>query len=164
MTEKLWIIYKSGIGFSRMTAEMLQERLEDYFNVFIGSAKKIDPTFLLEEKFDYLIVGDVIKKNIPSEEIQNWLVRYKDASQKENFSIKTISGFYISLKEKNIEPFLANFLQENVKAGLVHPYILELKLNKISFTLENEAFELIKHYSNDLITFLLNLYKNKEEK
>jgi hypothetical protein len=52
---KLWIIYKDGIGFSKIIAEMLQDRLEDYIDVSVGNAKKIDPTFLVEEKFDYLI-------------------------------------------------------------------------------------------------------------
>ena len=30
MKVKLWIIYKENIGFSRMIAEMLQDRLEDF--------------------------------------------------------------------------------------------------------------------------------------
>ena len=47
---KLWIIYKNGIGFSKIIAEMLQDRLEDYIDVSVGNAKKIDPAFLVEEK------------------------------------------------------------------------------------------------------------------
>ena len=52
MNIKLWIIYKEGIGFSRMIAEMLQDRLEDYIDVYIGNAKRIEPVFLVEERFD----------------------------------------------------------------------------------------------------------------
>jgi hypothetical protein len=40
---RLWIIYKEGIGFLRIIAEMLQDRLEDYIDVSLGIAKKIDP-------------------------------------------------------------------------------------------------------------------------
>ena len=45
---KLWIIYKEGIGFSKLIAEMLQDRLEDYIDVSVGNAKQIDPAFLVE--------------------------------------------------------------------------------------------------------------------
>ena len=54
-TMKLWIIYKNGIGFSKFIAEMLQNRLEDYIEVYVGTAKKIDASFLAKEKLDYLI-------------------------------------------------------------------------------------------------------------
>ncbi|MFX1324463.1 MAG: hypothetical protein ACFE8N_05870, partial [Promethearchaeota archaeon] len=73
---KLWIIYKEGIGFSRIIGEILQDRLEDYIDVFIGNAKKVDPSYLVEEKLEYLITGDVISDNNPSMEIQNWLLKF----------------------------------------------------------------------------------------
>ena len=41
-------------------AEMLQDHLEDYIDVSVGNAKKIDPAFLVEERLDYLIIGDAI--------------------------------------------------------------------------------------------------------
>jgi len=78
MKIKLWIIYKNGIGFSKIIAEMLQDRLEDYIDVDVGRAKKIDPAYLVEERADFLIIGDIISKEIPSLEIQNWLLKYWD--------------------------------------------------------------------------------------
>jgi len=48
----LWIIYKEGMVISKIIAEMLQDRLEDYIDVSVGNAKKIDPSFLAEEKLD----------------------------------------------------------------------------------------------------------------
>jgi len=59
MNIKLWIIYKEGIGFSRIIAEMIQDRFEDYIDVSVGNANMIDPAFLVEEKFDCLIIGDI---------------------------------------------------------------------------------------------------------
>ena len=81
---KLWIIYKNGIGFIKIVAEMLQDRLEDYIDVSVGTAKKIDPVFLAEEKLDYLMIGDTLIKEIPSIEIQNWLIKYWEISKKKN--------------------------------------------------------------------------------
>ena len=49
---KLWIIYKNGIGFSKIIAEMLQDHFEEYIDVSVGCAKKIDPEFLVEEGLD----------------------------------------------------------------------------------------------------------------
>ncbi len=33
-------MYKNGIGFSKIIAEILQDRLEDYIDVDVGNAKK----------------------------------------------------------------------------------------------------------------------------
>ena len=111
---KLWIIYKEGIGFSKIIAEMLQDRLDDYIDVSLGIAKKIDPAFLVEERLEYLIIGDVISELIPSKEIQNWLFKYGEMAKKSNLIVKTISGFYVVLPDGSKEPFWTEFLQENV--------------------------------------------------
>ena len=153
---KLWIIYKEGIGFSRIIAEMLQDRLEDYIDVSVGNAKKIDPEILVEEKLDFLIIGDVISKEIPSLEIQNWLYKYRESSKNNNLIIKTISGFYVALVEISVEPFWVEFLHNNVKAELFLPPVLRLRLNKACLALENGALELVKGYSHAFIEFLLN--------
>ena len=87
MKIKIWIIYKEVIGFSRIIAEMLQDRLEDYIDVDVGNAKKIDPAFIIEDKFDCLIIGDVINETIPSLEIQNWLIKYKEVSNNCNLIV-----------------------------------------------------------------------------
>ena len=158
---KLWIIYKNGISFSKIIAEMLQDRWEDYIDVDVGKVKKIDPSFLLEEKLDYLIIGDIISKEIPSIDIQNWLNRYWELSKKKKITLKAISGFYVTLAEIKVEPFWVEQLYDNVKADLIYPPILQLKLDKVGLELENSALDLIKEYSNEFIEFIIN---NKTKK
>ena len=154
MNIKLWIIYKEGIGFSRIVAEMLQDRLEDYIDVSVGNAKMIDPAFLVEEKFDCLIIGDGITKAITSPEIQNWLLKYREVSNNNNLIIKAVSDFYITPSCIKIEPFWIESLQENTNAEMIYPPILSLKLDKAELALEDRALELVKAYSNDMIEFL----------
>ena len=153
---KLWIIYKDGIGFSKMVAEMLQDRLEDYLNVSLGNAKKIIPSFLVEERLDYLIIGDVISSTNLDLEIQNWFLKYWGISNKNKITPKMISGFYIRLADISVQPLWVEFLQNNVKNDKVYPPILCLKLNAADLSLENGALELIKEYVNSLIEFLIN--------
>lgn len=155
---KLWIIYKKGIGFSMLIAEMLQDRLEDYIDVFVGNAKKIDPFLIVEENLDYLIIGDVISEEIPSLEIQNWLIKYREISKKKNLIVNAISGFYVALTDITVEPFWIEFLQDNVRAGTVYPPLLRLKLNKAELVLENGVYDIVKDYSNEFIELLI---KNK---
>ena len=161
---KLWIIYKEGIGFSRLIAEMLHDRLEDYIDVSVGNAKKIDPAFLVEEELDYLIMGDIISEVIPSLEIQNWLLKYGEISNKNNLNIKAVSGFYVALTKIKVEPFWVEFLQETTKAEIVYPPILRLKLDSPDLSLENRTPELIKEYSNDFIEFFINNKKRIKKK
>jgi len=161
---KLWIIYKEGIGFSKMIAEMLQDRLEDYIDVSVGNAKKIDPTFLVEERLDYLIIGDIISEVIPNMEIQNWLLKYLEISNKKKIALKAISGFYVAVADIKVEPFWGEFLHDNIKAAIIHPPILRLKLDKAGLVLENGALKLVKDYSNDFIEFIINNNKRKKRK
>lgn len=150
---KLWIIYKEGIGFSRIIAEMLQDHLEDYIDVSVGNAKKIDPAFLVEERLDYLIIGDIVSEVIPSLEIQDWLIKYWEIAKKSNLFIKAISGFYVMLAKNTAEPSWVEFLQGNVNTLKIYPPILRLKLNRTEMILEDGALDLIKEYSNDFINF-----------
>ncbi len=156
---KLWIIYKNGISFSKIIAEMLQDHLEDYIDVDVGKVKKIDPAFLLEEKFDYLIIGDIWNEEIPSMETQKWLLKYWEISRKKKVSLKAISGFYIALTDNNVGPFWVEFLHDNVKAEIIYPPILRLKPNNTGLRLENGTLELIKEYSNNFIDFIINKKK-----
>ena len=142
---------------------MLQDRLEDYIDVDVGKAKKIDPAFLVEEKLDYLIIGDIISKEIPSLEIQNWLLKYWETSNKKKITLKAISGFYVALADIKVEPFWVEFLHDNVKADIIYPPILRLKLDKAGLELENGALELVKDYSNDFIEFIINNKKRKKK-
>ena len=159
---KLWIIYKEGIGFSKLIAEMLQDRLDDYIDVSVGDAKKIDPAFLVEEKLDYLIIGDNISKAIPSLEIQNWLIKYGEISKKSNLSIKAISSFYITSAKFLVETSWIEFLQENINAEIIYPPIICLKVNLAELVLDDRSIELVKDYTNEFIEFLVNDKKKKE--
>jgi hypothetical protein len=156
---KLWIIYKDGIGFSKVIAEMIQDRLEDFIDVSVGNAKKIDPISIVEEKFDYLIIGDIISGATPSLEIQNWLIKYWGISKTMNLIVKATSGFYISLAGKTIKPFWVESLQAYVNAEMIYPPILRLKLKNSGLALENGSLEIIKAYSNDFIEFFINYKK-----
>jgi len=135
---------------------MLQDRLEDYIEVSAGNAKKIDPAFLVEEKLDYLIIGDNISEAIPSLEIQNWLLKFSEVSSKSNLTIKAISSYYISVADIQVEPSWIEFLQENVNAEIIYPPILFLKFNIAELVLEDGTLELVKDYINDFIEFLIN--------
>jgi len=139
-------------------AEMLQDRLEDYIDVSVGNAKKIDPAFLVEEKIDFLVIGDVISEEIPSLEIQNWLIKYREISKKKNLIVKAISGFYVALTNIKVEPIWIKFLQDNVRAEIIFPPLLRLELNRAELVLKNGTYDVVKDYSNEFIEFLI---KNK---
>jgi len=160
---KLWIIYKEGIGFSMVIAEMLQDHLEDYIDVSVGNAKKIDPAFLVEERLDYLIIGDAISGTIPNLEIHNWLNKFWEISKKRNLIVKAISGFYVTLADISVQPLWVDFLQDNVKAEIIYPLILRLKLNTAEISLENGTLELVKEFANDIIEFTINNGKKRNK-
>ncbi|MFX0136818.1 MAG: hypothetical protein ACFFDN_24485, partial [Candidatus Hodarchaeota archaeon] len=93
---------------------MLQDRLEDYIDVDVGKAEKVDPTLIVNEKLDYLLIGDLIRNEIPSLEIQNWLLKYKEITRKNNLVIKALSYFYIAPYDFDKEQFWIEILQENI--------------------------------------------------
>lgn len=153
---KLWIIYKQGLGFSKLIAEMLQDRLEDYIDVAVGIAEKIDPKFLIEEKLDYLIIGDHTRKISPNLEIHKWLLKFEEITKQCNYIIKTISGFFITSVDRLIKPPWMEFFQEFIIAERIYPPILCLKFDKAELALEERALEEVKDYSDDFIDFLIN--------
>ena len=102
-----------------------------------------------------MIIGDVLSKEIPSLEIQNWLLNYRKISKINNLVVKTLSGFYVAPSDIKIEPLWIESLQENIKAEMVYPPILSLKLNRANLSLEDGALELVKSYSNDFFKFFI---------
>ena len=134
---------------------MLQDRLEDYIDVSVGNAEKVDPIFLVEEKIDYLIIGDNTSETNLSLEIQNWLLKYGEISEKSNLIIKAISIFYITSANILVEPSRLEFFQDIVNAETTYPPILRLKFNTVGLVLEDGALEDVKKYSNDFIDFLI---------
>ena len=156
---KLWIIYKEGLGFSKLIAEILQDRLEEGFiDVSVGSAKKIDPSLLVEEHLDYLIIGDIEKEYITDDEIKDWLFEFWNESKNRNQKISGISGFYVVLSESANKPLWIDFLQENLSKEKINPPILRLKLNIKELALEEETTALIKEFADKIIHFYV--YKN----
>lgn len=130
--------------------------MEDYIDVDVGRAIKIDPAYLIEERVDFLIIGDIISKEISSLEIQNWLLKYGEITNINNFIVKAMSGFYIAPSDIKIEPLWVESLQENINTETIYPPILRLKLNKAGLALENRALDIVKEYSNDFLEFLIN--------
>ena len=122
----------------------------------MGNAKKIDPYLIMEEKSDCLIIGDVINEASPSPEIQDWLLKYSEYSNDRKFIIKTLSSFYITAYDIKNESIWFESLQENINAEMIYPPIVRIKLNKTGLSLEDEAFELVRAYSDDFIKFLIN--------
>ena len=163
---KVWIIYKNEIKFSKIIVEMIEEYLKDYFDVSVGRASRIAPTLLVEEDIDYLVIGDIINNKIPSREIQNWLLKYREISRKKKIILKMVSGFYVISADIKAEPFWVEFLHNNVKAEIIYPPVLRLNLNIEELALETRVKDLVKNYSYALIKFILNNknIKNKEGK
>lgn len=162
MKIKLWIIYKSGNGFPEIIAEKLQDYLEDYIDIDVGKANKIDPAFIVEEKLDCLIIGDYISDVTPSLEIQNWLSKYRGISYKENLTIEVISGFYITQSDIKKEPNWLESLQENIKSKIIYPPILALNPLEDKYVLD-EALKLVKAYSEDFIKYVLKINLKKKK-
>lgn len=156
MKMKLWIIYEGGLLYSKVIAEMLQDRLENYIDVSVGKASKIEPSFIIEEELDYLIIGDFINEIIPSMEIQNWVYRYKEISEGKNFKIESLSGFLISLNEMNKDKPWVEFIQNNIMTKTFFPSILRFKLDNTNLASETFVHGLVKEYSNKMIEFIIN--------
>ena len=140
---------------------MLQDRLEDYIEVDVGKADKIDPAFIIEEKPDFLIIGDVFCNEIPNLEIQSWLLKYWENTKTTKKILKAISGFYITQSKVKVEPHWVEFINDNIKAELIFPPILRLKLDEDGLSLEKQALDLIKNFCNDFIKLLFNHKKRK---
>lgn len=151
---KLWIIYKGDSAFSKVIAEMLQDRLENYIDVSVGKSSKIEPSFMVEEELDYLIIGDMISEIIPSVEIQNWVLKYGEISEGNNLSLEALSGFLISLKEMNEDTPWVEFIQNNIVIETIYPPILRLKLDKTNLSFETGVHGRVKEYSNKIIEFI----------
>ena len=153
---KLWIIYKGGFVFSKVIAEMLQDRLENYIDVSVGKASKIEPAFIVEEELNYLIIGDIISEIIPSVEIQNWVLKYGEISEGNDLSLEAVSGFLISLNEMNHDTLWFEFIQNNIMTETIFPPILRFQLDKTNLASETYVYRLVKEYSIKIIEFITN--------
>jgi hypothetical protein len=157
MRIKLWIIYRNGIGFSKMVAEMLQDHFEDYIEVNVGKLSKIDPEYIIEENVDFLILGDIICEKPTILELKNWILSYINLLNLKDKKIKYISGFFVTPSDFMIKPVWIDILREYIGEKLMFPPILHLNLNREEFKLENNASDMINEYCNEFIEFILNL-------
>jgi hypothetical protein len=153
---KLWIIYKDGLVFSKAIAELLQEFLENYIDVSVGKASKIEPSFIVEEEFDYLIIGDCVSELEPSVEIQSWVTKYRKISEGDNLNLKVLSGFLITLNEISTNTHWLEFIQKNIITETIYPPILRLKLDNTNLASDTCVNAIVKEYSNKIIEFILN--------
>jgi hypothetical protein len=152
---KLWIIYKCGSVFLKLIAEMLQDRLESFVDVSVGVASKIDPSLIVKEGLDYLIIGDIIEETIPSLEIQNWILKYGEILEGSNRSLVALSGFLILADKTLKDPSWCKFIHENiVKETIIFPPILHLKLNESNLAFYPCLHGIIKDYSSKIIEFI----------
>jgi hypothetical protein len=79
--------------------------------------------------------------------------------------ISWVNSNHIAPSDIKIEPFWVESLHDNVKAELIYPPILRLKLNRGELALENGAYDIVKEYSNDFIEIIIeNKKKNKKKR
>jgi len=153
---KLWIIYKDGLVLSQVIAETLQDRLENYLDVSVGIARKIEPSFIVEEPFEYLIIGDIISEAIPSSEIQNWVLKCGEILKNNNRRLKALSGVLIVPTEITIDTRWMEFLHNNIIAEIFYPPILRITPDKTGFSFDSGVHMLVKEYSRKFIEFISN--------
>ncbi|MFW9999733.1 MAG: hypothetical protein ACFE9Q_10845 [Candidatus Hodarchaeota archaeon] len=112
---------------------------------------------MVEEKLDYLIIGDVIEEEkIPSPEIHAFLVKFSEHCKRNQLIIKSISFYCITSTDVDIKYLWMNFFRENNFSLSIFPPFLQLKLEKGGLTLEKNALKLVKDYSNDFIEYFIN--------
>ncbi len=153
---KLWIIYNGGVVFSKVIAEMLQDRLENYIDVSVGKASKINSSFIVEEELDYLIIGDIVNEIIPSMEIQNWVLKYREISECNNLSLKALSGFVISFNEMFKDIVWSEFLRDNIRTETIYPPILCVKFDQTNIAFNTDIHMITKEYSSEISKFITN--------
>ena len=153
---KLWIIYKDGLVLSQVIAETLQDRLDNYIDVSVGIARKIDPSFIVEEPIDYLIIGDIITEPLPSVEIQYWVRKCGELFKNNKLRLKTLSGVLIMLTKITTDARWGEFIHENIMAETIYPPILCLKVDKPDLAFDSGVHAIVKEYSNKFIEFIIN--------
>ena len=154
---KLWIIYKDGFVISRIISEALQDYLENYVDVFVGKASKIDPILIAEDHLNYLIIGDIVNLSVPSLEIQNWTIKFNEMTETANTYPEFLSGFIISRKGRKYHSTWKKLITDNIKFKEFYPPILHLKMDNVNFTTESYINKKIETYSNKIINHILNL-------
>lgn len=124
--------------------------------MLVGNFSKIDPAFLIEEELDFLIIGEDIENgSIPSQEIQVWLFKFIELYTEKQFTIKSISRYVINSTEINVNHYWDKFIRNNKFCLTIFPPVLHLKIKKGGFSLEKNAYKLVKEYCNKFIDYFL---------
>jgi hypothetical protein len=112
---------------------------------------------LVEEKLDYLIIGDVIEEEkIPSPEIHDFLVKFSEHCKRNELIIKSISSYCVTSTNVDVKYIWINFFREQNFSLAIFPPVLQLKLEKGGLTLEKNVLKSVKDYSNEFIDFFIN--------
>ena len=154
---KLWIIYKKGIGFSKIISDMLQDRLEDYIDVFAGNLDKNNPSSVIEDDLDLLVICDVIYEEDMGEEMKIWISKFLELARSRAKNLKSISGFYINTTDSTNIPSWVEYLRNNLKITNIFPEIVDLKLNTTKFIVDIETTEFINKYSRIFIDYIITI-------
>jgi len=114
----------------------------------------MEPLFLLEEKIDFLIIGDTIEdNNVPSLGFQDWLARFAEQCRKNEQNIKSVSAYFITSPEIDVKKPWIDFYRKNPFSLAIFPPILHFKLKEL--TLEKSVIKSIKDYSNEFIELFI---------
>jgi hypothetical protein len=123
----------------------------------VGNVNKIDPTFIIEEKLDFLIIGDVIEsEKVPSPEFKNWFGNFLDLCEKNQLVIKSVSSYYVTSTDTDLSPVWVRFFQDYNSSLVIFPTVLQIKLKKGGATFEKNILNKVKDYSKEFIDFFID--------
>lgn len=123
----------------------------------VGNINKIEASFLVEEEVDFLIIGDIIdSEEVPSPELQDWLVNFLELCNQNKLVLKSISNYCVTSTEIDAKNPWINFFRKNFFSLPVFPPILQLKLKSGGLALEKNVIKSVKDYSNEFIEFLID--------
>ena len=63
----------------------------------------------------------------------------------------------------SVQPLWIKFIEDNVKAEIFFPPLLDLKLNVDSLSLENGTSDLLKKYSDSFIEYIIENEKDSKK-
>ena len=91
-----------------------------------------------------MIIVDIISERIPSVEIYNWVLKYKEISDCNNLSLDALSGFLISVNDLEKDTRWFEIIQNNIQTEIIYPPILRFKLDKTNLASETSVHRLVK--------------------
>ncbi|MFX0036641.1 MAG: hypothetical protein ACFE9I_13495 [Candidatus Hermodarchaeota archaeon] len=151
----LWIIYSNTFGYSKMISEIFESQLEEYFNVSVGNAEIVKPSLVIDEKPDFIIFGEFIRKNSLNP-ITKWIEEFYILLKFNNISIKKVATYYIVPGNLDINDTGVKTMSKYFPAESIFSKPLVLKINTFNGSLDKETYTLITKYVKHLIIFFFN--------